>query len=136
MNTTLASLALVAALVACQPQPAHADELPDQLPPDPGRPGWRPPAQRPVPTGRPADPAGVFIPFDDGLAPDPFGTGQGLWGWSPWGENPEEIPLPVVPPLTFCRPLPSAPGPLGVSGAAAAWGWSRRIRNRITTTTQ
>lgn len=120
-------------LTACHPVPAHADVLRDNLPSDPARPGWYPPAARPV---TPA--AGAAYDFDpdrgpladprleDGIWLSPFGT------WS-WGAGSDPLPLP--PPADVvrrCRPIPAAvPGPLPLAGLAAAFTYSRKLRQTI-----
>lgn len=134
---TLLTLAL---LTACQPAPAHADAFdPASVPPDPARPGWRPPVARPyVPSGgshfdyNPESGALPLEDLQDDLWLSPFGT------FGSWGEGTASIPLPPPPVVTRkpCRPVPEpegeiVPGPLPIAGAAAAWGWARRLRRRV-----
>ena len=115
--------------------PVHADVLPVQpsdMPPDPARPGWRPPHRNPgIPDG--ADPAGGYRSSDvddAGGGGEPFAFDTfGRWQATP----PSPLPRPVAPPMVKCRPLPvsTVPGPLPVLGVAAAWGWARRLRRRV-----
>lgn len=60
------------------------------------------------------------------------GPGRGGGGGRP-GTNGEGCkrgkPCRPEPPIP--HDLPGAPGPLPVLGAAAAWGWARRLRSRI-----
>jgi hypothetical protein len=44
------------------------------------------------------------------------------------------ISRPVQGPITFSADVPSIPGPLPLFGAAAAFGFSRKLRNRIKVT--
>ena len=136
-----------------------ADVLPlksSAMPPDPGRPGDR----APIPTGAPprspvdgsdrspadgghgsrsSPPAAPGFPpvapraprADAGISvPGPFG----IWGqrrYWPWG--PPELSGSQGP-VVMCRAVPagaSVPGPLPVFGVGAAYGWSRRLRQRI-----
>ena len=122
--------ALIAALIACQPAPAHADAFPGQLPPDPARPGWRPPATRPH---QPA--AGTAYDFDPGRGPllDPHAEDR-IWldPWGSWGPGTAAIPLPdPAPVVTPCRPPAAVPGPLPALGLGAAFAYSRKLRRRI-----
>jgi hypothetical protein len=113
--------------------PAHADAFdPDSLPPDPARPGWRPPAPRAyVPTtGVDWDFSPDRGPLLDAHAEDRIWTvTPGAWGAA---TGPVQIsPGPVVVP-PGCRPAPAAvpgPGPLAV--AAGAFTFSRKLRKRI-----
>jgi hypothetical protein len=117
------------ALALCAP--AHADAFdPDKLPPDPARPGWRPPAARAyVPIGGshfdydPAAGARTLEELQDDLWLNSLGT---------WGEGTAQVPLPqvVVPP--GCRPAPAAvPGPAGLLGVGAMFHASRQLRRKI-----
>jgi len=136
-NHTPALLTL-ALLTACATEPAHADVLlePASVPLDPARPGWRPSISRPgVPAG--ADPAGLHR----GGHVDAAGSGRepsaidtyGRWQGAPAGA----LPGAMAPWLVTCRPsrpVPeddAVPGPVGLTGVAAAWGYSRKLRQRI-----
>jgi hypothetical protein len=120
---------LLLALAICAP--AHADAFdPDSLPPDPARPGWRPPAPRAYVLG-----AGVDYDFDPDRGPllDAHAE-DSLWLVTPgaWGAatGPVSLPPPpvVVPP--GCR-LPAVPGPAPLAVAAGAFTFSRELRKRI-----
>jgi hypothetical protein len=118
-------LLLLASLTACYPQPAHADVLLDQLPPDPARPGWYAPVSRSdVPMG------GVDYDFDPDRGPllDAHAE-DALWLVTPgaWGASTAPLPLPA-PDLVRCTPVP---GPLPVLGVGAAYAYSRKLRRRI-----
>ena len=122
---------LIALCTACTPLPAHADGLPDKLPPDPARPGWRPPAARAYVPG-----AGAAYDFDPGRGPllDPHAEDR-LWIVTPgaWGAATGPIPLPpppvVAPP--GCRPPAGVPGPAGLLAVGAMFHASRQLRRRI-----
>ena len=111
--------------------PAHADAFdPDSLPPDPARPGWRPPAPRAyVPT------TGVDWDFSPDRGPllDAHAE-DAIWLVTPgaWGAatGPVQVPPPVVAP-PGCRPAPAAvPGPAGLLGVGAMFHASRQLRRR------
>jgi hypothetical protein len=120
---------LLFALALCAP--AHADALLDQLPPDPARPGWRPPATRAYVPG-----AGVDYDFDPDRGPllDAHAE-DAIWLVTPgaWGAatGPVQVPPPVVAP-PGCRPAPAAvPGPAGLLTVAGMFTTARQLRRRI-----
>ena len=132
MNFSLA--AVITTITAYHLAPANADVFdPASVPMDPARPGWRPPHRNPgIPAG--ADPAGSNrgSHADDaggGREPPAFFDTFGRWQGTP----PSSLPIPMAPPMVRCRPLPvsTVPGPLPILGVAAAWGWARRLRARI-----
>jgi hypothetical protein len=129
--TRLPTLVLLL-LTACTPLPAHADAFHQQLPADPARPGWRPPAARPY---QPA--AGVDYDFNPGRGPlvDAHAedaiwlVGPGAWG-APAGPL-QVSPGPVVA-APGCRPAPAAvPGPAGVLAVAGMFTTARQLRRRM-----
>ncbi len=134
---TIRNHTAMAALIATLTAPAHADVFHDNVPTDPARPGWRPPATRPhIPM------AGHYYDFDPDTGPlafpsiqDPFWPGPfGTWGW---GAGASETPIPLPPPTVVRRCRPPAvvpkkvPGPLPVLGLGAAFAYSRRLRQRL-----
>ncbi len=60
-----------------------------------------------------------------------FGAGDFTWSTSAPQEGGTMSPSPSK--ITFSDPNAPVPGPLPVFGAAAAFGWSRRLRQRIST---
>ena len=120
-NLTLALLVLALCTAA------HADGLPDRLPSDPARPGWRPPATRPY---QPA--AGVDYDFDPGRGPllDAHAEDR-LWIVTPgtWGASTGPVQVSTGP--VVARPVPCVPGPAGLLGAGAMFHASRQLRRRI-----
>lgn len=60
-------------------------------------------------------------------------SGAGDFTWST--SAPQQAGTMTPPPssITFSDPNAQVPGPLPVFGAAAAFGWSRRLRQRIST---
>ena len=118
-----------AALLAMLAAPAHADAFFDQLPSDPARTGWRPPDARPY-----VSLVGNYYDFDPGrgplLAPHAEDSIR-LVGPGTWGQGTAPLPLPAPDVVTPCRPPAAVPGPLPIAGAAAAWGWARRLRRKV-----
>jgi hypothetical protein len=130
----MASAAILATLTACQPAPAHADVLldPASVPLDPARPNWRPADSRPgFPAG--VDPAGSHRGShadDAGSSREPSAFDvYGRWQGAATGALSSPVASPVVRP---CQPVPAAvPGPLPLAGVAAAFAYSRKLRQRI-----
>jgi hypothetical protein len=131
----LPTLALLLALTACHPAPAHADVLPDpaNLPLDPARPGWRPTIRGGyvVPGGDPRA-AGGGIPdaAPGGDAPSRFWGPFGIWDGTTAGPPSSPLEAQVV----SCGPPPApaaVPGPAGVLAVAGMFTTARTLRRRI-----
>jgi hypothetical protein len=59
-----------------------------------------------------------------------FNSNEGNFEWSNSAISGQNSPRPTA--ITFSAPNASVPGPLPAMGTAAAFGWSRRLRKRIT----
>ena len=127
-NHTPALLTL-ALLTACQPAPANADVL-NNLPARSVRPRWYPPT-----TWRHLFMGGNHYDFDPDTGPLALPSIQDPYWPSPygtWGAGTAPLPLPAPDVMRRCRPVhPAVPGPLPVMGVAAAFAYSRKLRQRI-----
>ena len=123
------ALLILATLTGCAMAPAHADAMPQGYVPGQafdlpitGRLPIAAPSAMTTWRGAPRgwNPPGLDGPGRGGGGGRPGTYGKGCKRGKPCRPEP---PIP--------HDLPGAPGPLPVLGAAAAWGWARRLRSRI-----